>query len=223
MFRSDLLTGQSRGQPPSHPPPPAELPIESAYADFIGTRKRSPAGSVSGPARACSRSRRPYLYPRHDDAADRRGPGLGSWRGRNDTPQIQAHPWHHPSRPSAGRVQPPGLLGSCANLGSCLRRLQPLTYDAAGRPTADSGTAGWFAGLTLTNHFDPALGREALSLRLSGTNVLAVSYGYDAQGRLNAVTNGPDAAAYTYAANSDRLATTAFGHNGAQVLATRRT
>ena len=114
------------------------------------------------------------------------------------------------------------LLSSYENLGSCLRRLQHLTYDAAGRLTSDSGTAGWFAGLTLTNHFDPALGRDALSLRQSGTNVLTVAYGYDAQGRLNAVTNGPDAVAYTYAADSDCLATTTFRHNGAQVLATTR-
>ena len=69
-----------------------------------------------------------------------------------------------------------------------MRRLQHLTYDAAGRLTSDSGTAGWFAGLTLSNHFLPALGRDVLSLRQSGTNVLAVTYGYDAQGRLNALT-----------------------------------
>ena len=43
------------------------------------------------------------------------------------------------------------------------------------------------------------------------------------RGRLTDVTNGPDTVAYTYAANGDRLAATAFRHNGAQVLATRRT
>ena len=39
MFRSDLLTGQSPAQPPSHPPPPADLLIKPAYADLIGTRR----------------------------------------------------------------------------------------------------------------------------------------------------------------------------------------
>ena len=90
------------------------------------------------------------------------------------------------------------------------------------RLTSDSGTAGSFAGRTLTNHFDPALGRDALSQRQSGTNVLAVTHRYDALGCLNAVTNGPDTVAYAHDANSDRLATTTFRHHGAQVQATCR-
>ena len=46
-------------------------------------RKTKPATVLGAKARG-----HPYFYIFHDDAADRRGPGLGSWRGRNDKPWM---------------------------------------------------------------------------------------------------------------------------------------
>ena len=113
-----------------------------------------------------------------------------------------------------------------STLGSatCLHRDQTFAYDAAGRTISEVGGSGsWFSGLTISSHYDPTLGRDSLTVSQGGSNVLAVSYGYDGYGRMNAVTSGPDTAEYTYKPNSDLIAATTFQHNGTTNLTTTKT
>ena len=63
----------------------------------------------------------------------------------------------------------------------------------------------------LTKEYD-ALGRRTSFSAAKGTqSIISNSYTYDVLGRLTAVTNGEDTAAYTYDANSNRLTTTVNG------------
>ncbi len=63
----------------------------------------------------------------------------------------------------------------------------------------------------MTKEYD-ALGRRTSFSAAKGTqSIISNSYTYDVLGRLTAVTNGEDTAAYTYDANSNRLTTTVNG------------
>jgi len=95
-----------------------------------------------------------------------------------------------------------------------------LAYDYASRLI--TSTCGLLGGVTVSNHFNPFLGRDAVAV-LGLTTSLEDDYGYDAYGRLGAVTSGTNTATYGYAPNSDLLQSTVFTSGGNPVLTTSRT
>lgn len=96
-----------------------------------------------------------------------------------------------------------------------------FTYDHAGRVVATTCTDGLLAGVTVTNHFDPARGRDVL--QVTGLSAgLTHRFGYDGYGRLSGVTNGAFWAGYGYLPDSDLLATTTCKSNTTTILTTTR-
>jgi RHS repeat-associated protein len=82
-------------------------------------------------------------------------------------------------------------------------------------------TGGLFNGICVSNHFNPVYGRDAMiASGLSST--LETDYGYDAYGRMNAVSNGASSVGYGYLPDSDLLQTTTFSNASSAVLITAR-
>jgi RHS repeat-associated protein len=96
-----------------------------------------------------------------------------------------------------------------------------LLYDHAGRPVADIGVSGLFAGVTVTNHFHPTYGRDALEVKTTAP-LLHYDYGYDTYGRLSTVTAGNQSATYAYLPNADQLQSTTLKNGATTVLTTTR-
>jgi RHS repeat-associated protein len=97
-----------------------------------------------------------------------------------------------------------------------------LAYDHAERLVSSTCTAGLLAGITVTNHFNPVYGRDALKV-IGPSWALTNGYGYDAYGRMSVVSNGIYSATYAYLANSDLLQTTTSKSNTTTVLTATRT
>lgn len=96
-----------------------------------------------------------------------------------------------------------------------------LTYDYANRLIATYCARGALAGITVSNHFNPSLGRDSVSV--SGlASSLQDNYGYDSYGRLGSVSSGSCSAIYSYLPNSDLLQNTAFKNGSTTVLTTTR-
>jgi RHS repeat-associated protein len=97
-----------------------------------------------------------------------------------------------------------------------------LAYDYASRLITSTYASGVLSGITVSNHFNPYFGRDAVAvLGLSGP--LEDDYLYDAYGRLGVVSCGTNSATYGYAANSDLLQATTFRNGANTVLTTSRT
>ena len=96
-----------------------------------------------------------------------------------------------------------------------------LTYDHAERLVSTRYTDGLLAGITVTNHFNPVCGRDAL-MALGPSWATTNTYGYDGYGRMGAVANGIYAATYGYWPNSDLLQTTTCKSNITTALTTTR-
>jgi len=77
------------------------------------------------------------------------------------------------------------------------------------------------AGVTVSNHFNAKYGRDYLEAQ-SGAFTLHHDFGYDGYGRLNMVSNGAQAAIYSYLPGTDRLQSTAFHSSGSPVMTTTR-
>ena len=97
-----------------------------------------------------------------------------------------------------------------------------LTYDYAGRLISSSCQSGLMAGITVSNHFNPVYGRDAVAV-LGLSSPLEDDYGYDNYDRLATVGSGTCSAAYGYLPNSDLLQTTTCYSNYTTVLTTTRT
>jgi len=96
-----------------------------------------------------------------------------------------------------------------------------LTYDYASRLVSDYCPSGLVAGVTVSNHFNAKYGRDYLEVQ-SGAFTLHHDFGYDGYGRLNMVSNGTQAAIYSYLPGTDRLQSTAFHSSGSPVMTTTR-
>ncbi len=99
---------------------------------------------------------------------------------------------------------------------------QRLLYDHASRLVASTYEDGLLAGVTLSNHFHAAYGRDALQVAGISTPITH-QFGFDGYGRLSGVTNGAFTATYGYKPNSDLLQSTACKSNTTTVLTTTRT
>lgn len=97
-----------------------------------------------------------------------------------------------------------------------------LTYDHAGRLLSTYCTNGLLAGITVTNHYDPVYGRDALKV-FGPSWALTNSFGYAAFGRMATVSNGIYSATYGYWPNSDLLQTTTCKSNSTVALTTTQT
>ena len=113
-----------------------------------------------------------------------------------------------------------------------------LNYDGAGRLVSSSYDSGayrfiaedyvWIdsplAGLTISNHFNAAHGRDAVSVLNEGNPLLHQDFYYEtASGRLSSVGSGSCLAIYGYLPNSDLLQTTTFKNENEIILTTTRT
>jgi len=99
-----------------------------------------------------------------------------------------------------------------------------LVYDNASRLVSTACAGGLLAGVTVSNHFNPYYGRDALKV-ISTTGagwMLEDDYGYDNYGRLASVSSGTATASYGYVPNSDLLQSTTFNNNGNAVMTTTR-
>lgn len=83
--------------------------------------------------------------------------------------------------------------------------------------------AGLLNGITVSNHFNPYYGRDAVAVLVGSSLSLEDDYGYDDYGRLGSVSNGNYSASYGYVPNSDLLQTTTFKNGADIVLTTTRT
>jgi RHS repeat-associated protein len=99
--------------------------------------------------------------------------------------------------------------------------LHVYKYDHASRQVSDTGSSGFFNGLTVSNRFHAVYGKSRASLHGAST-AIQHDYGYDSYGRLGSVTNGLYTAAYGYLPNSDLLQTTTSRNNGTAVLTATR-
>ena len=95
-----------------------------------------------------------------------------------------------------------------------------FTYNAAGQITSESFTAGPLAGLTVTNTYDTLLRRSSLTLQPFNSSTL---YTYDSASRLSTVSDGTNAATYTYVANSPLVSQIAFTQSGQPRMTTTKT
>ena len=96
-----------------------------------------------------------------------------------------------------------------------------LVYDYANRLVSMTGENGIYAGITVSNHFDPHLGRDML--KVTGPSwALEDDYNYDGYGRLGSVYDDNCSATYNYAPNSDLLQNTTFNNGSGNVLTTTR-
>jgi RHS repeat-associated protein len=98
-----------------------------------------------------------------------------------------------------------------------------LTYDYACRLVTSTCINGLFNGITVSNHFNPYYGRDAVAVLGLSSPPLEGDYGYDAYGRLGKVSSGNYSATYGYVPNSDLLQSTTFSNNSTPVLTTTRT
>jgi YD repeat-containing protein len=97
-----------------------------------------------------------------------------------------------------------------------------LAYTEAGLPLSEAWTGGLLDGLTVSRGYDTALRRTSLSLNTQPSGI-AIGYGFDAAGRLAAVTNGASTFAYGLHPNSLLLASTTFKQSGTTRLTASRT
>jgi RHS repeat-associated protein len=98
-----------------------------------------------------------------------------------------------------------------------------LTYDQASRLVTSHSSDGLMAGITVSNHFNPYYGRDAVAV-LGLNSPLEDDFTYESSsGRLSSVGSGACLAVYGYAPNSDLLQTTTFKNSGDTVLTTTRT
>jgi RHS repeat-associated protein len=97
-----------------------------------------------------------------------------------------------------------------------------LTYDYACRLVTSTCINGMLNGITVSNHFNPYYGRDAVAV-LGLPSSLEDDYVYDNYGRLSSVGSGTCLAVYGYAPNSDLLQTTTCFNNGNTVQTTTRT
>jgi len=102
-----------------------------------------------------------------------------------------------------------------------LRRVdwQPDETGAFGTETLVESGATTF---TLTRGADSVLRPGSLTLQRTATNVLAMTYGYDAASRLTSVSDGTLSATYVYQANSDLLSTITLRNGATTRLTTTR-
>ena len=96
-----------------------------------------------------------------------------------------------------------------------------LTYDYASRLISSVCTNGLLTGIAISNHFNPYLGRDSVSV-LGLSSPLQDNYGYDSYGRLSSVSSGTCSATYGYMPNSDLLQSTIFQNGSSTVLTTTR-
>lgn len=98
-----------------------------------------------------------------------------------------------------------------------------LTYDYASRLVSSTCINGLLNGITVSNHFNPFYGRDAVAV-LGLNSSLEDDFTYESSsGRLSSVGSGPYLAVYGYAPNSDLLQTTTCYSNSTTVLTTTRT
>jgi hypothetical protein len=98
-----------------------------------------------------------------------------------------------------------------------------LAYDYASRLMTIYCTNGLLTGMTVSNHFNPYYGRDALTVAYTNVWNFTDDYGYDSYGRLATVGSGIYSAAYGYVPNSDLLQTTTCSSNYTTILTTTRT
>jgi len=97
-----------------------------------------------------------------------------------------------------------------------------LVYDWANDVLSESYSGGILNGLTVTNQFDAYLRRTNVAL-LNGSSVLCRAiYGYDNASRLATVSDGTNAATYSYLANSPLAGQIMFTNNGVLRMTTSK-
>ena len=98
-----------------------------------------------------------------------------------------------------------------------------FTLTLAGQRLVETNTLGVLAGTAVTNSYDTALRRSALTLfRTNVAAALTVSYGCDTAGRLSTVGDGAVQATYGYLANSALVEEITFRQSGTQRMKTTR-
>jgi len=98
-----------------------------------------------------------------------------------------------------------------------------LLYTLTGQLTSEAATAGPLSGLAVTNRYDDWHRRTSAILRQGASALTSRSFTYDAAGRMASTGDGTYAAAYSYLANSDLIAETAFKQSTTVRMTTTRT
>jgi len=99
--------------------------------------------------------------------------------------------------------------------------VKSVLYDYASRLVSITGAGGLCNGITVSNHYNPVYGRDALITTGLSAN-METDYGYDGYGRMNEVSSGGNHVGYAYAPNSDLLQTTFSSNTSSLVLTTSR-
>ena len=97
------------------------------------------------------------------------------------------------------------------------------TYNNANEPLTESYTGGPLNGVCVSNGYDQFLRRTNLSALSANSKLLSTIYAYDPVSRLFAVSDGTNAAFYSYVANSPLVGNIVFQHNGQTMMTTTKT
>jgi hypothetical protein len=87
---------------------------------------------------------------------------------------------------------------------------------------SESYTGGPLNGISITNCYDGFLRRIQNATLLSGTVLTSVTNGFDASGRLNAISDATNSATYYYLANSRLVSQIVFTNGGAKRMTTTK-
>ena len=97
-----------------------------------------------------------------------------------------------------------------------------MAYNIPGQLLAESYTGGPLDGLSVTNGYDDLLRRTNVSVQNSSTPILQTAYAYDAASRLSTVSEGTNAATYSYLANSPLVESITFKQGAATRMTTTK-
>lgn len=121
---------------------------------------------------------------------------------------------------SGGFVSPPVANLEFDRMGRLTKIVQGditlnRAYDNAGRMTNESYSGGPLNGFSLAKKYDASSRLDDVTVKLGGTNSVAVDYGYDSTtSRLRRVTLGSGTAQYDYATNLPLVERITFSESG---------
>jgi YD repeat-containing protein len=121
----------------------------------------------------------------------------------------------------------PGITNTYDRLGrknsvACGDTTTSFAYDLANDVLSESYSGGILGGLTVTNTFDTDLRWTGVALLNGATKIYQANYGYDDASRLATVSDGTNAAAYTYLAFSSLVGQVVFAHSGTTEMTTSK-
>ena len=97
-----------------------------------------------------------------------------------------------------------------------------LAYTGSDAPLTESYTGGTLGGLSVERHYDSYLRLQDVSAKAGSTSPQGATYGYDAAGRVQSLTDGSYSANYTYAPMTLLVNTVSFQAGTTRMTTTKQ-